>query len=102
MFIACKQQKHFIFIFRLVASNVLAQDSLWIGVNDFAEKYKFRWIDGTIAKSEDLMWNSGQPNDLSNLPHCVRLYRGTFGSDDANCDVVLKALCERSVCRDPP
>ena len=74
--------------------------AFWIGGNDIASEGNWIWINGGRASSSELVWMSGEPNNVDGNEDCVAVIgntqRPTLGlAWDSPCTSSFRGLCEK-------
>ena len=72
----------------------------WMGVNDIALEGNWIWMDGERASSSELIWRSGEPNNIGGNEDCVAVVgigepRTVGLAWDEICTRKHPALCEK-------
>ena len=69
----------------------------WVGVTDNANEGVWVYVNGATAEKDDLLWASGEPNNLANNEHCADIQEDHY-LNDGGCDEELPAICQKSAC----
>ena len=75
---------------------------VWIGANDIASEGNWIWVNGERAKSSELIWASGEPDDLTGDDDCADVYGNPASSNHGHafgyqCAGSLKGICEKKI-----
>ena len=69
----------------------------WIGLTDTSEEGVWRWLDGSLASLDGILWDRNEPNNSGGQENCAGLRANGF-SNDLNCGSWSHAgLCEKQV-----
>ena len=75
-------------------------DRFWIGASDEETEGVWRWVNGDIATSQQLIWRSEQPDNGGNNEDCGEIFPQAphnGRSNDLPCSFASIGLCETTV-----
>ena len=73
----------------------------WYGVSDIDVEGDWKNIDGSNANHTDLLWLSGNPNNVDNNQDCIMFEeKANLLSDDGFCSEMRYGICEIPICSD--
>ena len=86
---------------RKLIKNLPIDNHFWIGANDIAAEDDWMWVNGQPTNSSELIWFSGEPNDVAHTQNCVCVFANSvpLPSDglayDHTCSDTRLGLCEK-------
>ena len=87
---------------RLIENLSINVEFFWIGASDIASEGNWIWVNGERVNSSELIWRSGQPNNVGGNEDCLRVYGFPTSADvalayDGLCSTSHLGLCETRV-----
>ena len=87
---------------KLIQNLSINNFKFWIGANDIASEGNWVWLNGERASSSELIWASGQPNNIGGQQDCgiVIGYSGSSNvgrAADESCTSLYQGLCEKQI-----
>ena len=89
-----------IVIFSNIIDAFQLTDRFWIGASDEETEGVWKWVDGDIATSAQLIWGPGQPDNYGNSEDCGEIVpQAPYNQrgNDHHCSFVSIGLCESTV-----
>ena len=82
---------------RVEIANGVPGDRYWIGAHDLNHESVWEWVDGSFVNSNEMHWNTGQPDDGSSREDCAEIIQHHgygWKANDHQCQFDQLALCE--------
>ena len=80
----------------IVALELKIREGQWIGASDEDDEGMWKWVNGSNATEEQLLWRTGEPNNSFDNEDCATLTDDGTSFDFA-CARTLPGLCEKAI-----
>ncbi|XP_064141253.1 C-type lectin domain family 4 member A-like [Loxodonta africana] len=79
---------------QLLITQKLKKSSYYLGLSDPEATHQWQWVDQSPYSTSVTFWHHGEPDNHTGPCVLINIRDGSWGWDDASCDVPQKSICE--------
>ncbi|XP_049738339.1 C-type lectin domain family 4 member A-like [Elephas maximus indicus] len=79
---------------QLLITQKLKKSSYYLGLSDPEATHQWQWVDQSPYSTSVTFWHRGEPDNYTGPCVLINIRDGSWGWDDASCDVPQKSICE--------